>query len=95
MARIADTDATHPHDAAAAPPAAHESVADTQGEQRLPLREEHLQARTQPVETGEGRKEVVTEPTSIEVPVTHEEASIERRPGSGQPIQQPIGEGET
>jgi uncharacterized protein (TIGR02271 family) len=51
----------------------------------------------QPVQTGEVgiRKEVVTEQQSIDVPVTHEEVYIERRAGSGQVSDTPIGEGGT
>lgn len=66
-------------------------------EQRLKLREEELQARKQTVEKGEVRvrKEVVTEQKSIDVPVTREEVYVERRPGSGQPSDVPISEGET
>ena len=69
----------------------------TEGEQSLKLREEQLRAQKQPVETGEARlrKDVVTEQKSIDVPVSHEEVYLERRPGSGQPADQPIGEGET
>ena len=70
----------------------------TEGEQNLKLREEHLRAQKQPVETGEARlrKDVVTEQKSMDVPVTREEVYVERRPGSGQPADQPIGEeGET
>jgi uncharacterized protein (TIGR02271 family) len=69
----------------------------TEGEQRLKLREEELRVQKQPVETGEVqlRKDVVTEQKSMDVPVTHEEVYIERRPGSGQRAEQPIGEGET
>ncbi len=65
--------------------------------QRLKLREEQLQVHKQPVETGEVRlrKDVVEEQKSIDVPVTHEEVYIERRPGSGQPSDAPIGESET
>ncbi|MFL5592796.1 MAG: YsnF/AvaK domain-containing protein [Ktedonobacteraceae bacterium] len=71
---------------------------ETEGEQGLKLREEQLRAQKQPVETGEARlrKDVVTEEKSIDVPVTREEVYVERRPGSGQPADQPIGEeGET
>ena len=69
---------------------------DVEGEQRLKLREEQLQAQKQPVETGEARlrKDVVSEQQSMDVPVTHEEVYIERRPGSGQPSDRPIEEGE-
>jgi stress response protein YsnF len=65
--------------------------------QQLKLREEQLRVRKQPVETGEARlrKDVVSEQQSMDVPVTHEEVYIERRPGSGQPSDQPIGESET
>lgn len=70
---------------------------DTEGEQRMQLREEQLQVYKQPVEKGRVglRKEVTSEQQSADVPVTHEEVYIERRPGSGQPSDAPIGEGET
>jgi len=63
----------------------------TEGEQRVRLREEQLRAQKQPVETGEARlrKDVVSEQQSMDVPVTHEEVYVERRPGSGQPTDQP------
>ncbi len=69
----------------------------TEGEQRLKLREEQLRAQKQPVETGEARlrKDVVSEEQSMDVPVTHEEVYVERRPGSGQPSETPIGGSET
>ena len=41
------------------------------------------------------RKDVVSEQQSMDVPVTHEEVYIERRPGTGQPSETPIGERET
>jgi uncharacterized protein (TIGR02271 family) len=71
--------------------------AATESEQRLKLREEQLQATKESVQTGEVnlRKEVVTEQQSMDVPVTHEEVYVERRAGSGQPSDTPIGEGET
>ena len=61
------------------------------------MREEQLQASKQPVQSSEVgiRKEVVSEQQTIDVPVTHEEVYIERRPGSGQPSDTPIGEEET
>ncbi|MFL5653196.1 MAG: YsnF/AvaK domain-containing protein [Ktedonobacteraceae bacterium] len=71
---------------------------ETEGEQGLKLREEQLRVQKQPVEKGEARlrKDVVTEQKSIDVPVSREEVYVERRPGSGQPADQPIGEeGET
>jgi uncharacterized protein (TIGR02271 family) len=66
-------------------------------EQRIKLHEEELRARKQTVETGEAvlHKDVVVEQKSIDVPVTHEEVYVERRPGSGLPSDQPISEGET
>jgi uncharacterized protein (TIGR02271 family) len=69
----------------------------TEEKPRLTLREEELQVRKQPVETGEVRvhKEVVTERKSIDVPVSHEEVYIERLPGSGQPSDIPIGASES
>lgn len=73
-------------------------LTDTESEQRLKLREEQLLIQKQQVETGEARlrKDVVSEQQSIDVPVTHEEVYVERRPGSGQPSDTPIGEsGET
>lgn len=77
--------------------AAQQPMTDTEGEQRMQLREEQLQVYKQPVETGAVglRKEVVSEQQSVDVPVTHEEVYIERRPGSGQPSDAPIGEEET
>jgi uncharacterized protein (TIGR02271 family) len=77
--------------------ATQQPMTDTEGEQRMQLRHEELQAYKQPVQTGEAglRKKVVSEPQSIEVPVEHEEVYIERRPGSGQPSDTPIGEEET
>ena len=70
---------------------------DTQGANRVQLREEQLQASKQPVETGKVgiRKEVTTEQQTLDVPVTREEVVIERRPASGEPSGQPIGESET
>ena len=76
---------------------AQQYMTDTQGQQRIQLREEELLARKQAVQTGEVgiRKEVVTEQQTINVPTTREEVVIERRPASGQPSDTPIGEGET
>jgi uncharacterized protein (TIGR02271 family) len=66
-------------------------------EQRMKLREEEMRVRKQSVEAGEARvhKDVVIEQKSVDVPVTHEEVYIERRPGSGLPSDQPISQGET
>jgi len=70
---------------------------DTDPEQRMQLREEQLRVGKQAVQTGEVglRKEMVSEQQTVDVPVTHEEVVIERRPGSGQPSDTPIGEEET
>ena len=67
-----------------------------EGERTVELREEELRARTQPVETGEVgiRKEVVTEQRTMDVPVTREEVTIERRTTEPRPADRPIGEGE-
>lgn len=72
-------------------------ITDTEGEQRLRLREEQLQVGKQPEQRGAAglRKEVVSEQKSVDVPVTHEEVYVERRPASGQPSDTPIGEEET
>lgn len=75
---------------------AQDVTANTEA-RRLQLREEQLQVYKQPVQTGEVNlhKEVVTEQQSIDVPVTHEEVYIERRPASGQVSDTPIGDDET
>jgi len=70
---------------------------DTDPEQRMQLREEQLRVGKQAVQTGQVglRKEMVSEQQTVDVPVTHEEVVIERRSGSGQPSDTPIGEEET
>jgi uncharacterized protein (TIGR02271 family) len=62
------------------------------GEQTLELREEELRARKHSVQTGqvELAKEVVSEERTIEVPVTHEEVTIERRAVDHEPSDSPI-----
>ncbi len=69
----------------------------SEGGGRVQLREEELRARKQPVQTGEVqiRKDVVEEQRSIDVPVTREEAVVERRPVEPRPADETIGEGET
>ena len=64
--------------------------------ERLQLREEELQARKAPVETGRVRvgKEVVEEQKTVDVPVTREEVTIERRPVDRRPSDTPIGQGD-
>ena len=73
-------------------------VADTEA-QRLRLREEQLNVDKQRVQSGEVglHKDVISEEKVIDVPVTHEEAFIERRPVTDATINDntPIGEGET
>lgn len=56
------------------------------------LRAEQLQPQTSWQQAGEVdlRKDVVSEQQTIDVPVTHEEVYIERRPGSGQVSDTPI-----
>lgn len=94
----ADTVRQTAEDTTSARNTVQERVADTQGEQRLQLREEQLQVYKRPVQAGEVqlRKEVVSEQQTLNVPVTHEEVYIEQRPASSQVTDtMPIGEGET
>jgi uncharacterized protein (TIGR02271 family) len=75
-----------------------EGSAATDDVQRLKLKGERLQATKESVQTGEVNlhKEVISEQQNIDVPVTHEEVYIERRAGSGQVSDQPVGrDGET
>jgi len=70
----------------------------TEGEQRVRLREEQLQAQKQQVQSGEVgiHKDVVTEEKTLNVPVNREEVYIERKPASGTvAADTPIGEEET
>ena len=65
--------------------------------QRLRLREEQLNVNKQPVQTGEVQlhKGVVEEQKTVNVPVTHEEVYVERRPATGSVDDNtPIGQGE-
>ena len=61
------------------------------------LREEELQARKTPVETGEVgiRKDVVEEQRTMDVPVRREEVVVERHPVERRPSDRPVGEGGT
>jgi uncharacterized protein (TIGR02271 family) len=72
---------------------------DTEEGRRLRLREEQLNVSKQRVQAGEVdiRKDVISEDRTVNVPVTHEEAFIERRPVTDANITDntPIGEGET
>ena len=69
----------------------------TEGGERVQLREEELRARKEPVEAGEVgiRKDVVEEQRTIDVPVTREEVTVERRPTERRPADRPVSEGET
>lgn len=57
---------------------------DTRQERSMPVREEQLDVYKDRVETGEVRlhKDVVEEQKTINVPVSHEEVYVERRPAS-------------
>ena len=63
------------------------SEADT-----MRLREEQLEARTTPVETGRVQvgKDIVEEQRRVDVPVTREEVFVERHPVDRRPADQPI-----
>jgi uncharacterized protein (TIGR02271 family) len=64
------------------------------GERTVQLREEELQPRKESVETGRVRvdKDVVEEQQTLDVPVTREEVTIERRPVDRQVADVGIGE---
>src|SRR3712207_4706777 len=64
--------------------------------QTVQLRQEELQARKESVEAGRVQigKEVVEEQRTLEVPVTREEVTVERRAVNRQPSDTPIGEGD-
>jgi len=68
-------------------------TARTDSGETMQLREEQLQARTTPVETGQVNlgKDVVEEQRTMDVPVSREEAVIERHPVDRRPSDQPIG----
>lgn len=86
-------DAVATHDSSSRDTAGH-----AEGERRMQLREEELQARKQPVEAGqvEIRKELVTEQRTLDVPIMREEVTIERHPVARRPADQPLSEtGET
>jgi len=72
--------------------------ATTADRESLRLREERLQAQKQTVQAGEVRlhKDVVEEEKRIDVPVTHEEVVIDRRPlTEGRVSDTPVGQDET
>ena len=66
----------------------------TDTDRTMQLREEELQARKTPVETGRVQlgKEVVEEQRTVDVPVTREEVYVERRPVERHPTDQPLDE---
>lgn len=72
---------------------------ETDEQRVLRLREEQFNVNKQPVQTGEVglRKEVVSEQKTVNVPVTHEEVYVERRPVTDATVNDntPIGEGES
>jgi len=74
-------------------------TAGTNEERTLRLREEQLGVNKRRVQTGEValRKEIVEEQKTINVPVSHEEVYIERRPVTDATVDDttPIGQGET
>jgi len=69
-------------------------ASDTDLPRKLQLREEELVARKRSVETGAVnlRTEVVSEQRTLEVPVTHEEVTIERHAVDRRPSDRPIGD---
>ncbi len=72
--------------------------AGTDEERRLKLREERLNVGKQTVQAGEVglHKEVVEEQKNIDVPVSHEEVWVERRPyGEERPTDASVGQDET
>ena len=71
-------------------------LAGSETSRTLELREEELQVRKKPVETGRVHigKEVVEEQQTMQVPVTHEEVTIERQPVARRPAEGTVGERE-
>jgi len=70
----------------------HHARGTDREDETLQLREEELQARTREVETGRVQlgKNVVEEERTLEVPVTRDEVTIERRPVDRRPADGPI-----
>ncbi|MGH2509906.1 MAG: YsnF/AvaK domain-containing protein [Ktedonobacteraceae bacterium] len=79
--------------------ASRESFEGLQAEQHMRLHAEQIQAYKQPVQIGEVvlRKEIVTDQQTIDVPVSHEEVVIERRPVGSELIstEERLGDGQT
>jgi uncharacterized protein (TIGR02271 family) len=70
---------------------------EVEDQEHIELREEELRAEKERVKAGEVRlrKEVVEEEKTLQVPVTHEEVVVEKRPVSGRrPAEGRIGEDE-
>jgi len=74
-----------------------DTVRDGDREQTVELREEELRASKERVKAGEIQigKDVVTEEKTIDVPVMHEEVTIDRRAVDRRPADRPIGDSET
>src|SRR5512147_848394 len=89
--RTAGTPATAATTAGAAP-----TAGTVEGGQTVQVKEEELEARKQPVETGEVkvRKEVHTEHKTMDVPVQREEVVIERHAPTGRGATSDIREGD-
>jgi uncharacterized protein (TIGR02271 family) len=77
-------------------PAARTGIPATGSARRIQLLGERLRVRKEKVDRGEVtlRKETVTEPQRIEVPVTREEDVIERRPAASKVPEGEIGKGQ-
>lgn len=69
------------------------ATSEAEDTERMRLREEQLEARTTPVETGRVQvgKDIVEEQRRVDVPVTREEVVVERHPVDRRPADQPIG----
>ena len=89
--RAASTPATAATTAGVAP-----TAGAVEGGQTVQVKEEELEARKQPVETGEVkvRKEVHTEQKTMDVPVQREEVVVERHAPTGSGATSDIREGE-
>lgn len=72
------------------------SAQNTEGQQRIQVKEEELHARKQPVTAGEVtvRKEVHTEHKTVDVPVRKEEVVVERHAATGKAATSDIQPGE-
>ena len=64
---------------------------------KVEIREEQLRPETERVKAGEVevRKDVVTERTTVDVPLTREEVEVDYHPVDRAPADRPIGESET